>query len=83
VLGGSYGGYLTSWLVGHTDRFAAACSERAVDDMESEELASDAAGYFHYEIGVDPSGRARGVPADLADQLRPRHPHTPVDPALG
>ena len=52
VLGGSYGGYLTSWLVGHTDRFAAACSERAVNDMESEEATSDSAGYFHYEIGV-------------------------------
>ncbi|WP_225920632.1 prolyl oligopeptidase family serine peptidase [Pseudonocardia oceani] len=23
VLGGSYGGYLTTWLVAHTDRFAA------------------------------------------------------------
>jgi dipeptidyl aminopeptidase/acylaminoacyl peptidase len=52
VLGGSYGGYLTSWLVGHTDRFAAACSERAVNDMESEEVTSDLAGSFHYEIGV-------------------------------
>ena len=33
VLGGSYGGYLTSWLVTQTDRFAAACSERAVNNM--------------------------------------------------
>ena len=32
VLGGSYGGFLTSWIVGHTDRFKAACSERAVND---------------------------------------------------
>jgi dipeptidyl aminopeptidase/acylaminoacyl peptidase len=31
VLGGSYGGFLTSWAVGHTDRFKAACSERAVN----------------------------------------------------
>ncbi|WP_219412712.1 S9 family peptidase [Pseudonocardia nigra] len=52
VLGGSYGGYLTSWLIGHTDRFAAACSERAVNNMESEEWSSDSAGYFRYEIGV-------------------------------
>ena len=28
VLGGSYGGYLTSWIVGHTKRFKAALSER-------------------------------------------------------
>lgn len=33
VLGGSYGGYMTSWLVGHTDRFVAACAERALTNM--------------------------------------------------
>jgi dipeptidyl aminopeptidase/acylaminoacyl peptidase len=52
VLGGSYGGYLTSWLVGHSDRFAAACSERAVNNMESEEWSSDAGGWFRWELGV-------------------------------
>ncbi|HYH28778.1 MAG TPA: S9 family peptidase [Pseudonocardia sp.] len=52
VLGGSYGGYMTSWLVGHSDRFAAACSERACNNLESEEWSSDSAGYFHYEFGV-------------------------------
>ena len=51
VLGGSYGGFLTSWLIGHTDRFTAACSERAVNNMESEEWSSDVGGYFRYEIG--------------------------------
>ena len=34
-MGGSYGGFLTSWTVGHTDRFKAACSERAVNDQYS------------------------------------------------
>jgi dipeptidyl aminopeptidase/acylaminoacyl peptidase len=52
VLGGSYGGYLTSWLIGHTDRFAAACSERACNNLESEEWSSDSAGYFRYGFGV-------------------------------
>lgn len=33
VMGGSYGGFLTSWIVGHTDRFKAACSERAVNNV--------------------------------------------------
>jgi dipeptidyl aminopeptidase/acylaminoacyl peptidase len=33
VMGGSYGGFLTSWTVGHTDRFKAGCSERAVNDQ--------------------------------------------------
>lgn len=53
VLGGSYGGFLTSWLVGHCDRFAAACSERAVNNMESIEWSSDIAGWFRWEAGVD------------------------------
>ncbi|WP_345607729.1 S9 family peptidase [Pseudonocardia adelaidensis] len=52
VLGGSYGGYMTSWLVGHTDRFAAACSERACNNLESEEWSSDSAGYFRFEFGL-------------------------------
>jgi dipeptidyl aminopeptidase/acylaminoacyl peptidase len=33
IMGGSYGGFLTSWTVGHTDRFQAACSERAVNNV--------------------------------------------------
>ncbi|HMC37710.1 MAG TPA: S9 family peptidase, partial [Actinomycetota bacterium] len=35
VMGGSYGGYMTSWIVGHTDRFQAAISERAVHQWVS------------------------------------------------
>ncbi len=54
VLGGSYGGFMTSWIVGHTDRFAAACSERAVNNLLSEDWSSDAAGTFHWDLGVDP-----------------------------
>jgi dipeptidyl aminopeptidase/acylaminoacyl peptidase len=33
IMGGSYGGFLTSWAVGHTNRFKAACSERAVNNV--------------------------------------------------
>jgi dipeptidyl aminopeptidase/acylaminoacyl peptidase len=52
VLGGSYGGYMTSWIVGHTDRFVAACSERAVNNLLTEEHSSDAASSFSTEIGA-------------------------------
>jgi dipeptidyl aminopeptidase/acylaminoacyl peptidase len=41
VLGGSYGGYMTSWIVGHTNRFKAACSERAVNNLVSMYGSSD------------------------------------------
>ena len=30
VTGGSYGGYMTNWIIGHTDRFAAAASQRSI-----------------------------------------------------
>jgi dipeptidyl aminopeptidase/acylaminoacyl peptidase len=41
VLGGSYGGFMASWIVGHTRRFRAACSERAVNNHLSMAWASD------------------------------------------
>jgi hypothetical protein len=37
----SYGGYMTSWIVSHTDRFRAACSERAVNNFVLEGGSSD------------------------------------------
>lgn len=41
VIGGSYGGYMTSWIVAHTDRFKAAVSERAVNNFDSQWGSSD------------------------------------------
>jgi len=73
VLGGSYGGYMTSWIVTHTDRFAAACSERAVNNMVSLEYSSDIAGMFSSEVGVrfvdDPDEFARMSPITYVKDL--------------
>jgi dipeptidyl aminopeptidase/acylaminoacyl peptidase len=52
ILGGSYGGYMTSWAVSHTNRFKAACSERAVNNMASEDWTSDIATAFRFELGT-------------------------------
>lgn len=42
MLGGSYGGYMATLLAGrHGDRFRAICSERAVNNLLSEEWSSD------------------------------------------
>ncbi len=41
VLGGSYGGYATLWIIGHTQRFKAAVAERVVSNMTSSFLACD------------------------------------------
>ncbi|MGH2357046.1 MAG: prolyl oligopeptidase family serine peptidase, partial [Candidatus Limnocylindria bacterium] len=56
VTGGSYGGYLTSWIVGHTDRFKAAVTCRSVNDMVSQMLSGDIGGpsFGKYEYGVNP-----------------------------
>ncbi|MGI8534468.1 MAG: S9 family peptidase [Candidatus Limnocylindrales bacterium] len=56
VTGGSYGGYLTSWMVGHTDRFKAAVTCRSVNDLTSEMLSGDIAGplFGRYEYGKNP-----------------------------
>ena len=56
VTGGSYGGYLTAWMVGHTDRYAAAVSCRGVYDMTAEMLSGDLGGsdFGRYELGVHP-----------------------------
>jgi dipeptidyl aminopeptidase/acylaminoacyl peptidase len=35
VTGGSYGGYMTAWLIGHDDRFKAAVSQRGVYNLIS------------------------------------------------
>jgi dipeptidyl aminopeptidase/acylaminoacyl peptidase len=36
VIGGSYGGYMTTWLVGHTHQFSAACAIAPLTDMRSQ-----------------------------------------------
>lgn len=35
VTGGSYGGYMTNWIIGHTDRFRAAVTQRSVVNLHS------------------------------------------------
>jgi dipeptidyl aminopeptidase/acylaminoacyl peptidase len=51
VLGGSYGGYMTSWMVAHTDRFRAACSERSVNNFIIE-ASADIGWAFKGQVGA-------------------------------
>jgi dipeptidyl aminopeptidase/acylaminoacyl peptidase len=41
VTGGSYGGFMTNWIIGHTNRFAAAVTQRSVVDLRSFYGSSD------------------------------------------
>jgi dipeptidyl aminopeptidase/acylaminoacyl peptidase len=51
VIGGSYGGYMTSWIIGHTNRFKAAVSERAVNNLVSMFGSSDLFWVFERQFG--------------------------------
>ena len=46
VTGGSYGGFMTNWIIGHTDRFAAAASQRSISNWISFYGNSDIGTYF-------------------------------------
>lgn len=74
MLGGSYGGYMATWLASHTDRFKAICSERAVNNLLSEEWSSDIATLFRVEHGPrhvdDPDEYLRMSPVTYVDDIR-------------
>lgn len=46
VTGGSYGGYMTNWIIGHTDRFIAAASQRSISNWISMFNTTDIGFYF-------------------------------------
>ena len=46
VMGGSYGGFMTNWIVGHTDRFRAAISQRSISNWLSFYGTSDIGAFF-------------------------------------
>ncbi len=55
MLGGSYGGYMATLLAArHGERFRAICSERAVNNLLTEEWSSDIGSLFRIEHGPDP-----------------------------
>jgi dipeptidyl aminopeptidase/acylaminoacyl peptidase len=56
VTGGSYGGYLTNWIVGHDDRFRAAVTCRSVSDLAMLFLTGDISSsqFSELEFGVRP-----------------------------
>lgn len=46
ILGGSYGGFMTNWVIGHTDRFKAANAQRSISNWTSFHGVSDIGFYF-------------------------------------
>lgn len=54
VAGGSYGGYMTSWVIGHDNRFKAALAERMVSNFVSFMGTSDGGWHWNTIIGAYP-----------------------------
>ncbi|MCI0397103.1 MAG: S9 family peptidase, partial [Chloroflexi bacterium] len=65
VTGGSYGGYLTTWIIGHTGRFQAAVVQRVVSNPVSFVGSSDV-NWLFYDIWA----AGRGPWADLETYWR-------------
>jgi dipeptidyl aminopeptidase/acylaminoacyl peptidase len=75
VTGGSGGGVLTAWIVGKTDRFRAAATQKPVIDLASFALTTDfAAGYSPYwrkqRPWEDPQGYWKYSPLSLVGNVK-------------
>jgi dipeptidyl aminopeptidase/acylaminoacyl peptidase len=68
VYGVSYGGYMTCWLVGHTQQFRAAAALNAVTDLNAMWGLSDLQSWTDWEFG--------GRPWEVPDALRTHSPLT-------
>ena len=76
LTGGSYGGYLTNWILGHDDRFRAAMTCRSVSDMSMLFLTGDISGgdwatlEFDATPWSDPAYFREISPVTYADRIR-------------
>jgi dipeptidyl aminopeptidase/acylaminoacyl peptidase len=71
VYGVSYGGYMTTWLVGQTTRFKAAVAQNAVTDLTMMWHLSDIPSWTEWEFG--------GKPWEVPEKMRKHSPLTYAD----
>jgi dipeptidyl aminopeptidase/acylaminoacyl peptidase len=71
VMGGSHGGFMTTWMAGHHgDRFRAAISERAVNAIDSFTGSSDIGWFFADDLyGPDLAQQVAQSPLTYADRI--------------
>ncbi len=67
----SYGGFMTSWLVGQTDRFRAAVAQNAVTDLNMMWSLSDLQSWTEWEFA--------GRPWEVPERMRKHSPLTYAD----
>ena len=75
VTGGSYGGFMTNWVIGHTNRFRAAVTQRSICNWVSMVGMSDIGYYFvsdqqGADIGEDVNALWDRSPLKYAEQMR-------------
>ncbi|RMF71478.1 MAG: S9 family peptidase [Planctomycetota bacterium] len=74
VTGGSYGGFMTNWIIGHESRYRAAVTQRSVVNMETMFGSSDFGHVIVSEIGGPPwKGRdkmLRQSPIKYVEKMR-------------
>ena len=68
ITGGSYGGYMTNWAVGHTRRYKAAVTQRSVVNFEPFFGSSDVGFAFKEVLG--------GYPWEMLERYRAQSPLT-------
>ena len=72
--GGSYGGYLIDWILGHTQRFKALISHAGVYDLRSEAAATEELWFPIWEFGGmpwdNPETYARWSPSQFAKEFK-------------
>ncbi len=82
IEGGSYGGYLTSWIVTHSDRFRAAVAQIPVDNILTEYTLSESPNivrrFFGAKPALDQALLARESPLTYA-----KDEHTPLLVMIG
>lgn len=75
VTGGSYGGLMTNWIIGHTNRFACAAAQRSISNWFSYYGMADIgfwAGWDHTGVDMytDPKRVWEASPLKYADQVK-------------
>ena len=75
VAGGSHGGFMTNWVIGHTDRFRCAVSQRSIANYVGDYLLSDI-GYYYVpdqQLGTiweHPERLWKASPLTYADRVK-------------
>jgi dipeptidyl aminopeptidase/acylaminoacyl peptidase len=72
-LGGSFGGYMTNWIAGHTDRFGAIVTHAGLWALDQQHTTTDAAYWKSGLFGTPaehPEWYAENSPHNFVDQIR-------------